>query len=68
MFTEESKAFAAVRRCRYHVPEGLKDGGPVSEAEMAEQRRDALVNELFKKIIGAMEVATVYLGDRLGLY
>jgi hypothetical protein len=35
---------------------------------MAEQRRDALVNELFKKIIGAMEVATVYLGDRLGLY
>jgi hypothetical protein len=40
----------------------------VSEAEMAGQRRDALVNELFEKIIGAMEVATVYLGDRLGLY
>jgi 2-polyprenyl-3-methyl-5-hydroxy-6-metoxy-1,4-benzoquinol methylase len=34
----------------------------------ANERRDALVEELFEKIIGAMEVATVYLGDRLGLY
>ncbi len=40
----------------------------MSEVEMAEQRRDAFVEELFEKIIGAMEVATVYLGDRLGLY
>jgi hypothetical protein len=28
----------------------------------------ALSDELFEKIIGAMEVATVYLGYRLGLY
>src|SRR3712207_1586246 len=35
---------------------------------MAERRRDAFVEDLFEKIIGAMEVATVYLGDRLGLY
>jgi SAM-dependent methyltransferase len=34
----------------------------------ANERRDALADELFEKIIGAMEVATVYLGDRLGLY
>ena len=40
----------------------------MSEAEMAQQRRDAFVEELFEKIICAMEVATVYLGDRLGLY
>ena len=40
----------------------------MSEAEMAEQRRDAFVEALFEKIIGAMEVATIYLGDLLGLY
>jgi SAM-dependent methyltransferase len=33
-----------------------------------QERRDAFVGELFEKIIGAMEVATVYLDDRLGLY
>jgi winged helix-turn-helix protein len=33
-----------------------------------QERRDAFVGELFEKIIGAMEVATVYLGGRLGLY
>ena len=49
-------------------PKYQRKVAPVSEAQMAEQRRDALVNELFNKIIGAMEVATVYLGDRLGLY
>ncbi len=38
------------------------------EAQAAEQRRDEFAEELFEKIIGAMEVATVYLGDRLGLY
>lgn len=40
----------------------------MSEVEMTQQRRNALVEELFEKIIGAMEVATVYLGDRLGMY
>ena len=34
----------------------------------AVQRRDALVEKLFGAAIGAMETATVYLGDRLGLY
>jgi 2-polyprenyl-3-methyl-5-hydroxy-6-metoxy-1,4-benzoquinol methylase len=32
------------------------------------RRRDAFAEELFEKIIGTMEVASVYLGDRLGLY
>jgi SAM-dependent methyltransferase len=41
---------------------------PVSEAQTAEQRRDEFAEGLFENIIGAMEVATVYLGDRLGLY
>jgi 2-polyprenyl-3-methyl-5-hydroxy-6-metoxy-1,4-benzoquinol methylase len=40
----------------------------VSEAQTAEQRRDEFAEGLFEKIIGAMEVASVYLGDRLGLY
>ena len=40
----------------------------MSEAQAAEQRRDEFAEELFEKIIGTMEVATVYLGDRLGLY
>jgi SAM-dependent methyltransferase len=40
----------------------------VSEAQTAEQRRDEFAEGLFEKIIGAMEVASIYLGDRLGLY
>ena len=40
----------------------------MSEAQTAEQRRDSFAEGLFEKIIGAMEVASVYLGDRLGLY
>ena len=32
------------------------------------ERRDALVGRLFESAIGAMEVFTIYLGDRLGLY
>jgi SAM-dependent methyltransferase len=40
----------------------------LSEAQTAEQRRDEFAEGLFEKIIGAMEVASVYLGDRLGLY
>ena len=45
----------------------MEDSQGTQEAKVNEQR-DALVGELFEKIIGAMEVATVYLGDRLGLY
>ena len=40
----------------------------MSEAHTAEQRRDEFADGLFEKIIGAVEVASVYLGDRLGLY
>jgi hypothetical protein len=40
----------------------------VSEAHTAEQRRDEFAEGLFEKIIGAVEVASVHLGDRLGLY
>ena len=40
----------------------------MSEAQTAQQRRDEFAEGLFEKIIGAMEVASVYLGDRLGLY
>jgi len=36
--------------------------------ERVEERRDALVERLFEATIGAMEVLSVYLGDRLGLY
>jgi hypothetical protein len=45
----------------------MEDRQGTTRAKIHEQR-DALVGELFEKIIGAMEVATVDLGDRLGLY
>ena len=45
----------------------MEDRQETPEAKVHEQR-DALLEELFEKIIGAMEVASVYLGDRLGLY
>jgi SAM-dependent methyltransferase len=34
----------------------------------AEERRDALVERLFEATLGAFDLLTVYLGDRLGLY
>jgi hypothetical protein len=34
----------------------------------AEERRDALVGKLFTGAIEALDVLSVYLGDRLGLY
>jgi 2-polyprenyl-3-methyl-5-hydroxy-6-metoxy-1,4-benzoquinol methylase len=37
-------------------------------AATAEERRDALVERLFGATIGAFDLLTVYLGDRLGLY
>jgi len=37
-------------------------------ADSAEQRRDALVERLFLNAIGAFDLFSVYLGDRLGLY
>jgi SAM-dependent methyltransferase len=43
----------------------------MTTAEMVEQdakRRDALVERLFESGIAALEVYTVYLGERLGLY
>lgn len=32
------------------------------------ERRDALVDSIFKATIGTLELMHVYLGDRLGLY
>ncbi|HEX5741669.1 MAG TPA: SAM-dependent methyltransferase, partial [Pilimelia sp.] len=34
----------------------------------ATERRDALVDQIFHATTAALEVAHVYLGDRLGLY
>jgi len=36
--------------------------------ETAEQRRDALVERIFESSVGFMELLTIYIGDRLGLY
>ena len=38
------------------------------EAAEAAAGRDALVERLFQATLGAWDVLTVYLGDRLGLY
>jgi 2-polyprenyl-3-methyl-5-hydroxy-6-metoxy-1,4-benzoquinol methylase len=36
--------------------------------ETAEQRRDALVERIFENSVGFMELLSIYIGDRLGLY
>jgi 2-polyprenyl-3-methyl-5-hydroxy-6-metoxy-1,4-benzoquinol methylase len=40
----------------------------MSETVTAEGQRDALVERLFEATLGAFDLLTVYLGDRLGLY
>src|SRR5918998_2001194 len=37
-------------------------------ARTAEQRREALVERLFGSAIGMMELLSIYVGERLGLY
>ena len=36
--------------------------------ETAEQRRDTLVERIFENSVGFMELLSIYIGDRLGLY
>lgn len=36
--------------------------------ETAEQRRDALAERIFESTVGFMELLSIYIGDRLGLY
>jgi hypothetical protein len=36
--------------------------------ETAEQRRDALVERIFESSIGMLEILSIYVGNRLGLY
>ena len=38
------------------------------EAILTEKTADALVGRLFEATLGSMDVLTVYIGDRLGLY
>lgn len=38
------------------------------DAVTAEQRAESLVGRLFEGGVGALELLTVYLGDKLGLY
>jgi len=40
----------------------------MSETMTAEMQRDALVGRLFEATLGAMDLLTVYIGDRLDLY
>lgn len=40
----------------------------VIEADDTATQRDVFASDLFGKVLAAMEVATVYVGDRLGLY
>lgn len=40
----------------------------MSEKTTAEQRRDALVERIFENSVGFMELLSIYIGDRLGLY
>jgi SAM-dependent methyltransferase len=45
----------------------LKEAGMPALAT-TEERRDALVERLFEATLGAFDLVTIYLGDRLGLY
>jgi ubiquinone/menaquinone biosynthesis C-methylase UbiE len=40
----------------------------MASLQTTEERRDALVERLFEAALGAFDLLTVYLGDRLGLY
>jgi 2-polyprenyl-3-methyl-5-hydroxy-6-metoxy-1,4-benzoquinol methylase len=40
----------------------------MTSPDLEEQRRDALAGRLFEATLGAFELLSVYLGDRLGLY
>jgi SAM-dependent methyltransferase len=40
----------------------------VARATSSEARRDALVEQIFTGALGAMDLLSVYIGDRLGLY
>src|SRR4029450_12156475 len=44
-----------------------KEAGMASLAT-TDERRDALVERLFEATLGAFDLLTVYVGDRLGLY
>jgi SAM-dependent methyltransferase len=47
----------------------LPTGHPAAQAtDQAAERRDALIGRLFQATLGTMDLFTVYLGDRLGLY
>src|SRR5918999_308187 len=36
--------------------------------QTAEQRRDALAERIFQNSVGVLEILSIYVGDRLGLY
>jgi SAM-dependent methyltransferase len=45
-----------------------EDERPEQSTQSAEQRRDELAERLLKSAIGASELLSIYIGDRLGLY
>jgi hypothetical protein len=47
---------------------GRRNGMQDQTTEMAEQRRDALTERIFNSSIGMLEILSIYIGDRLGLY
>jgi hypothetical protein len=46
-------------------PGGRRNG---MQDQTAEQRRDALSERIFQNCVGALEILSIYVGDRLGLY
>jgi hypothetical protein len=49
---------------------GSERGGRRNEMQdrTAEQRRDALAERIFQNSVGVLEILSIYVGDRLGLY
>ena len=49
-------------------PESFEARPPAADPRTAAERTDALLERLFGNALGALELYTVYLGERLGLY
>ena len=56
------------RHCPRKQKSGITAAGAQHAPQTADQRRDAFVERFASSVMGAEEVLSIYIGDRLGLY
>src|SRR4051794_31044724 len=66
--TSDGGSQTSVRFRRIRREEAGPVSSPVSSPQASDERRDALVERLFQATIGALELYSIHLGWRLGLY